>query len=152
MIEGLDKTSKRVHVAVIFAPYVDLILRGEKTIESRLSVTRRAPFGCAQAGDRLYIKERGGAIRATAIIDRVRFDEDLSPTAVQDLANQYNDQILGPPDYWRSKHNCKYASLLWLTRVESVSFGPRVPAFYGSAWRILPQDACVYPSCVVRAA
>ena len=48
MIEALVK---RLRGAAFWEPYLDLILTGQKTVESRFSRRRIAPYGCVAAGD-----------------------------------------------------------------------------------------------------
>lgn len=143
---------ERVHVGVLMGGYVDEILAGVKTIETRLSTTRRSPFGAVAPGERVYFKERGGGIRATAIIERVRCFDRLTPAMVRALRDEYGEAIRGTSEYWKRKVDAKYATLMWLREVEPVRFGPRVPVFYGSAWVTIPAAGCVYPACKSHAA
>ncbi|MGE3107484.1 MAG: ASCH domain-containing protein [Phycisphaerales bacterium] len=149
---GPTGDSARIHVGVIYREYVEAMLAGSKTIESRLAKVRCAPFGMVRAGDRLYIKERGGPVRATAVIERVEYFEDMTPRIVRSLQRRFNDRILGPEEYWRARAKARFGTLLWVKDLEPVRFGPVIPTFYGSAWMSLPASRCVYPECVRPAA
>ncbi|MBC7772220.1 MAG: ASCH domain-containing protein [Pyrinomonadaceae bacterium] len=137
-----------IHVAVIHGVYLDLILSGRKTIETRLSLTRRTPYGKATTGERIYFKERSGPIRGTALIGRVDSHENLTPELVRKIGTQHNRHILGPDEFWTDKSSAKYATLLWLTNPQRVEYGPDVPRFHRSAWIRIAADRCVYPGCV----
>lgn len=137
-----------IHAVVIHPRYLDLVLSGEKDIESRLSVNRVEPFGVVRVGERLYFKARGGAFGATALVARVNFYEGLTPRAVEGLRRQWNGRVRGELSYWRSKRRARFATLIELSAVEPVAFGPTTPPFHGRAWRMLPQRHDVYPACV----
>lgn len=137
-----------IHIAVVHAPYLDAILTGRKTIESRLSKVRCDPFGVMFVGERLYFKARGGAVLATAVADRVLSFENLTPKRIAALRREFGPAIGAQPDYWKSKESARFATLVTLAEVEQVRFGPRFPAFYGRAWQRLPDTACVYPRCL----
>ena len=138
-----------VHVAVIRKPHLERILSGEKTIESRIGMTRRAPFGRVSVGERLYLKESGGPVRATAVVARVLCEDGLTPERVEELAREFTERICATPAYWEEKLTARCATLLWLTRVEQVRYGPEVPRFHGEAWACLPAERCVYPECLI---
>lgn len=137
-----------IHVAVVHSPYLDAILAGHKTIESRLSKVRCDPFGVIFTGERLYFKARSGAVLATAVADQVLSFNDLSPKRIAALRREFGPAIDAQPDYWKAKQTARFATLITLTEVEHVRFGPRFPAFYGRAWQRLPDAACVYPRCL----
>ena len=137
-----------IHVAVVHSPYLDAILSGRKTIESRLSKVRCDPFGVIFVGERLYFKARGGAVLATAVADRVHSFDELTAKRVAALRREFGPAIGAQPDYWKAKQTARFATLVTLAEVEHVRFGPRFPAFYGRAWQRLPDAACVYPRCL----
>jgi hypothetical protein len=51
-----------IHLAVLVEPYLSLILEGKKTIESRFSVNRHAPFEQVGKGDIIILKKSSGPI------------------------------------------------------------------------------------------
>ncbi|MDX2116252.1 MAG: ASCH domain-containing protein [Planctomycetota bacterium] len=137
-----------IHVAVVRGPYLEAMLTGRKTIESRLTVTRREPFGVAAAGERIYFKEPGGPFRVTALIGRTLEFAGLTPSGVRLLRRRYGKLIGGDEAYWSAKLGARYAALMYLEAVEEVCGGPVHPAFHGRAWMRLPTSACVYPGCL----
>ena len=48
----------KYHLAILTPGWIDLILDGTKTIESRFTKVRCAPFGKVHEGDSVYLKER----------------------------------------------------------------------------------------------
>jgi ASC-1-like (ASCH) protein len=126
--------NRRRHVAVLKAEYIEAILDGRKTVESRLSRTRREPLHAVRVGDEVYFKQSSGGYRAAAKVRRVEFHEDLSPRDVRDLRKRLNAEVLASATYWRDKREAKYATLLWLSDVRKIDVGPEIDRLYGRAW------------------
>lgn len=119
--------STRTHVALVRPEYVRAIIDGVKTIESRLSMHRRAPFGCVAPGDTLFVVATatgGPRMACVAHVSRVLSVEGLSPRGVVRLQRSYNQQIRGESAYWQSKRGAKYATLVWLNDVREVTTYP----------------------------
>ena len=53
----------KYHLAILTPGWIDLILDGSKTIESRFTKVRCAPFGKVHEGDSVYLKESGGLVK-----------------------------------------------------------------------------------------
>ncbi len=127
-----------IHVAVLQHPYIDMILDGTKTIESRLLRTRSAPFGRVEPGQRIFFKQSGGAYRAMASVERVEQHESLTPTAIDRLRKAHNNRICAPNEFWQSRIEARYAVLISIEEVVEIDRGPRIPPLYGRAWVCLP--------------
>lgn len=127
------------HVAILRPWYVDAILAGTKTIESRLSLSRGAPFGLVAPGHVIHFKDSGGPFRATASVCGVATFEDLRPADVRTLARRYNAQVGAPDDYWTSRLEARYATLIWLVDVRPCERAPHLHRKPGSraAWFVL---------------
>ena len=69
------------------------ILDGEKTIESRWYLTRRAPWDKVGAGDAVYFKDSGKLIVAKASVSKVLQFENLNPKSVKKLLEKYNNPL-----------------------------------------------------------
>jgi len=109
------------HLVILKKPYLDAILAGRKTVESRLLKTRRAPVGCVQAGDRLFLKLSCGPVCGVAIAQKVLNFSEVSPEKISRLSERYNKYILAGQQYWRDRASCKYAVLVWLVGVRAIS-------------------------------
>lgn len=125
------------HLAIIYAPYIDAILEGRKTVESRLSLTLRAPYGVVSPGDVIFLKERSGPVRGAATVERVECFEDLTPARVRELRRRFSHAILGPDAYWEEKRLSRYATFIWLTDMRADIAPPVMPALYGRGWAVL---------------
>ena len=125
-----------IHLAILHARYIDAILLGDKTIESRLSRTRRAPFGIVRKGDLIFFKESGGPVRARARVKRALFFDNLVEAEVARLRDRYNADIGGDDAYWHAKRDARFASLIWLASAAPLPAADaiNVPASNGHAW------------------
>ncbi|MHC4124030.1 MAG: ASCH domain-containing protein [Planctomycetota bacterium] len=108
------------HLVILKRPYLDLIVEGKKTIESRFTKTKREPFGQISIGDKLFLKESSGCVCATAVVSAVESSENLTLAEILSIKQKYNSRICGGDEYWESKMDCKYGVLVWLKDVEKM--------------------------------
>lgn len=112
--------NKRSHTAILKRPYLNLILSGAKSIECRLTRIPCPPFGRVAPGEIVRLKESGGPVRGEAVVARVKFFENLTAAKIGRMEKKYNKQIMGTPDYWESRGDCRYCSLIWLKDVRPI--------------------------------
>ena len=108
------------HLAILKKPYLEAILTGRKRIESRFAKTRCSPFGRVLRGDKLFLKESSGPVRAVATVAAVKNFENLTPGQIDELKQQYNRYIGGSDEYWRSKADCRFGFLVWLEDIKAI--------------------------------
>jgi hypothetical protein len=79
------------HVAIMRKSWglTDKIIAGGKTIESRWSKTRRAPWGNVRKGDVVYFKNSGELISIKAKVGGVVSFSELTPDKVSKILNKY---------------------------------------------------------------
>lgn len=128
------------HLAVLHREYLDKVIAGDKTIEMRLTKTRRAPFGKIHAGHTIYFKQSSGPIRAVATADRVETLTDLDPRRIRAIRRDLNKHIAGSSATWQLKLQARYGTLIWLRDVRPTSLGPVVGPLYGAAWVCDPHE------------
>ena len=119
------------HLVILKKQYLDKILDGSKTIESRLTRGKCPPFDCVSADDVLFFKESAGMVVAVAQAAAVKQFSNLTSAAVAKLKAEYNDRICGENEYWQLKSDSKYATLVKLKNVETIP--PR--RIYKKDWR-----------------
>lgn len=129
-----------IHIAILKPSYIQAILSGAKTIESRLTKTAQPPYDKVKTGERLYLKASGGPFMATAIAGEVSSFEADSPCMVDRLYEQYGEQIRGDADYWQAKRDCRYITLIELTEVKPIEIGPPYKPAHMKAWYVLNED------------
>ena len=126
------------HLAILKRPYLDAILDGSKTIESRFTKTRRPAFGRVFPGDKLFLKESGGPVCAMATAAAVKNFENLTPRRISEIKQQYNHLIIAANEYWQSKKNCAFGTLIWLKDVHPIQ-PVRINKKDWRAWVILTE-------------
>jgi len=114
----------------------DLILSRQKTIESRWSMNKIAPYEKVKVGDILLLKEMGQPVTATAVVEKAEFFK-LTPEIVNELRIKFGKQIgTDKEEDWKSTLNKKYGSLIWLKDVKEIT-PMQVKRSNGSGWIML---------------
>ncbi len=135
----------KTHLMIVHPRYIAPLLSGAKTLESRLGQDRRAPFGKVSPGDIVYIKPTGKRVVAKAVVRRVDEFEDLTPEDVKNLRETYDDRIMGGDQYWQSKADSKYATLIGFKSITLLRDEATVPAELlvanRNAWRIADESS-----------
>ncbi len=102
------------HLAIFSKGVGDLILSGKKSIESRFSKSKIAPFGAVSAGDLIYIKPSGEEIIGQFRVKKVIFYDGLNREDILKIKEEFGQQILADETYWQSRLNCKYGTLIFI--------------------------------------
>ena len=108
------------HLVILKRPFLDAILAGRKSIESRFMRTRRAPFGKVAAGDKLFFKITSGPVCATGRVRKVMSFDNLTPKRLGQIKRTYNGRIVAGDQYWADRRDCKRGVLIWLDCVRPV--------------------------------
>ena len=108
------------HLAILKKPYLEAILDGSKTVESRFTKTRRAPYGQVHPGDRLFLKQSSGPVCAAATVSAVKTYANLTPKEISDIKRRYNRYIAGDGQYWKGRADCNFGSLFWIKDVRTI--------------------------------
>lgn len=127
------------HLVILKRPYLDAILSGRKRIESRFTKTRRPAFGRVFAGDKLFLKVSSGPVCATAVADKVKNYENLTPEKILEIKQQYNSDIGGADEHWQSKMDSRFGFLVWLRDVQPIE-PVRIQKKDWRAWVILTEN------------
>jgi ASC-1-like (ASCH) protein len=127
------------HLAILKKPYLDAILDGRKTIESRFYHTNQKWLAQVSTGDKLFLKASSGPVMATATVAAVKHFDNLTARQISELKSQYNQHILGDEQYWREKMNAPFGILVWLKDVRGIT--PRfIRKADWRAWVVLTQN------------
>lgn len=102
------------HLAIMKKGYIEKILSGEKSIESRFSLNRIAPFHRITTGDKVYLQETGRPISASFTAGKVLYFSDLDEERISEIKAEYGQQICAEEEFWESKKNAKYATLIFV--------------------------------------
>ncbi len=80
-LSRLARGEAGLHLAVLTEPFCSLLLDGAKTIESRFSRVRCAPYGTLAEGDIVVVKKTGGPVTGAFQAGTVR-SYHLTPARV----------------------------------------------------------------------
>ena len=108
------------HLVILKKRYLDAILAGRKTVESRFMKTDRAPYRRVSFGDRLFFKVSSGPVCAIGKVAEVEHFEKLTPEEIERIKCRYNKYILADEQYFRDKADSRFCSLMWLCDIQRI--------------------------------
>lgn len=108
----------KVHIAILYKYYLDLILEGKKTIEARFSKVKSPPFGKVSEGDKILLKETGGPIRGEAKVRRVEYFSNLTPQNILEIVSLYKNELMVKEDFLELKLKSRYLTLIFLEDIK----------------------------------
>ncbi len=133
------------HVAIMSKEFGDLISKitnREKTIESRWSKNKIAPYDKTNIGDVVYFKNSGGHVIAKATVSKILQFDNLNQEKFEYIVKNFGKQICLQStkydDWYKSKN---YVTLIFLTNPEAVKpFNIDKSGFgSGCAWITIPE-------------
>lgn len=111
-LSRLARGEAGLHLAVLTEPFCSLLLDGAKTIESRFSRVRCAPYGTLAKDDIVVVKKTGGPVTGAFQAGTVR-SYHLTPARFAQLRDQYAAQICADDNqFWADRADCAYATLV----------------------------------------
>jgi hypothetical protein len=137
-----------IHVAILQPRYVQAILDGSKTVESRfMKLASSPPFRKVSAGERLFIKVSGGPFRATATASAVHDHADLTAADHDALQSRWRPSVGGDDAYWQMVRDRRCATFIELAGVEPLDVGPAFRVQNMRAWYVLDDNASPLLDC-----
>lgn len=109
-----------IHLAIFAEPFLSMVLSGEKTIESRFSRNRCAPYGEIGDGDIILLKAVSGPIRGLALARRI-WCYDLGIEPIDRIRHRFGVGIRGDDEFWVSRADALYATLIELDAPASIA-------------------------------
>ncbi|NVM29292.1 MAG: ASCH domain-containing protein [Candidatus Helarchaeota archaeon] len=110
-------TNFLIHLAIFVEPYLKYILEGKKTVESRFSVNRIAPYKKVHRGDIVLLKRSGGPIVGLCMITDVWFYR-LDPKTWLNIKKEFSQYLcVQDPSFWSARENASYATLMKLGHI-----------------------------------
>ena len=108
----------RKHLAIFSQEFVDGVFSGKKTIESRFSQKKIAPFGVVSPGDTVYIKPSGKEIVGQFKVKKVISYEGLENGDIEAIQKLYGKKINAPEKYFLDRQNSNYATIIFIGNLE----------------------------------
>lgn len=119
--EKLEEIKKHnLHLGIFTEPYLTYMLDGKKTIESRFSKNKILPYNQISKNDIVIVKKSRGNIVAYFTIKEVLFF-NLSHTPINEIREKYNKQLCVNEDFWISKSNSNYATLIIIDKINKIN-------------------------------
>lgn len=106
---------ERAHVAVMREPYLSYVLAGRKSVESRFSRHRVAPFDQVGIGDLLLLKAQSGPVTGIARVAHVD-SYVLDPATWASIRERFSAALCAEDDqFWADRGDARYATLIRIT-------------------------------------
>ena len=114
LFEPVVVSRSKTHLAIFRQPYLDLILDGKKTIESRFALDRRAPYNSVRSGDKIIMKESGGLVKGEFTAGKVQYLELKSDGNGMRKCKSFSKEICSDkdPKFWDKREKKKFATLI----------------------------------------
>jgi hypothetical protein len=114
------RASNQVHLGIFNQPFLDLILSGRKTIETRFSRNRIDPYEAARKDDLLLLKQSSGPVVGLCLLDHPGYYE-LDEAARKLIPERFGEQICATNSkFWEERQHARYASLLPIKAVIAI--------------------------------
>ncbi len=89
-----------IHLAIFVEPYLQYIIDGKKTVESRFSINRIAPFKRIFQRDLILLKKSGGPIVGFCLVKEVRF-YPVNPATWKEIKHNFGSALcIQDPQFW----------------------------------------------------
>lgn len=111
--------SKNIHLGVFSEPCLTFMLEGKKTIESRISKKRIAPYDRINKDDIVVVKQSGGGVVAYFTIKEIKFI-NLNEISIDEIKNKYNDELCVSEEFWEEKRDSSYTTLMFIEHLVKV--------------------------------
>lgn len=129
--EALPPNKTRgLHLAIFLPPFLDYIISGQKTIESRFSVTRIPPYMSVAPKDLILLKHSSGAIEAICEVGEA-WTYELHKDSLKELREQYAARLCATDStFWSARKHSRFVTLMLINgvaRIEPLTISKRDP-------------------------
>lgn len=115
-----DPRPVTLHLAVLVEPYLQYILAGQKTIESRFSSRRCAPYEQVRKGDIVLLKRVSGPILGICQVTDAWFYR-LDTASWKEIREEFSRALCAQdPLFWETRKSASYATLMRIARVRPI--------------------------------
>ena len=108
------------HVAFMKQEFLQMILDGTKTIESRWYRHKKDPYGRISMGDVVYFKGVGKPVTLKADVAKVMFFEGLDAPTINDILMEYGERIGVDESFIDAVGESNYCILVFLTNIARI--------------------------------
>jgi len=109
-----------IHLAIFREPYLAFLLEGKKTIESRFSIKRQAPYNQINEGDIILLKRASGPIVGLCQVEDAWFYK-LDVNSWHTIKNDFFKEIfVQDQQFWDDRQFASYATLIRVHHTRSI--------------------------------
>lgn len=105
-----------IHLGVFSEPYLEYMLNGKKTIESRFSKKKILPYKNVKEGDYVFVKKSGGDVVAYFKVGKVLFF-DFNVDDINEIRREYEHPLCVGNEFFDAKKDSQYASLIFIDKL-----------------------------------
>jgi hypothetical protein len=109
-----------IHLAILVEPYLKFILDGKKTVESRFSINKIAPYEKIYKGDIILLKRSGGPIIGICKVTNSQFYRVDSKSLSEIKHNFSNALCVHNTSFWKEKESSLYATIICIDKVIAI--------------------------------
>ena len=114
---GITVYGKNIHLAIVNEPFLNYIKNGKKTIESRFTRNKIAPYHQINEGDLVCMKAAGRPVDSCFTVKQVLFFEN-NPTVFWDIREKYAKEICAlDEEFWLVREDKQFISLIFVENV-----------------------------------
>ncbi|QOJ27852.1 MAG: hypothetical protein HRU80_02800 [Ignavibacteriales bacterium] len=112
-----------IHLAIFNEPFLSLVYKKEKKIESRFSVNRRIPFERVKKGDVIILKESGSFVTGVFVAGEVNFFHLADKETLKYIEANFGKAICADYDtnFWKNRAKSKYATLIEVKKIKKIA-------------------------------
>lgn len=115
-VDALKNPNIGIHLAVCREPYIQYMINGSKTIESRITKNKITPYGKVKGGDIVILKRSSGPVLAIFTVKNV-ISFDRSSFNLSTIKNNYQKELQIHDEWWELKRDARFASLICIEEI-----------------------------------
>ena len=116
----LGPPSVSLHLAVLVEPYLEFILDGLKTVESRFSIRPIPPYRRVEPQDVVLLKASGGPVVGAFTVSAV-WHYRLDPASWSEVRRDFAAALCAQSGFWDERATAEYATLLRISDVRRLA-------------------------------
>ena len=118
-VQTLGRDGYGLHLAVLVEPYLQMILDGEKTVESRFAKVKCPPHGVIRKGDTVLLKRSGGPVVGVFRVGAV-WSYEIDEDSWDEIQLKFGKAICPQGDgFWTERRRARFATLIKVHAVTS---------------------------------
>lgn len=122
--DAWERATTRVHLAVFVEPFLQYVLDGSKTVESRFSVKATAPYDRVAPGDILLLKRSGGPVVGVCRVADV-WQYELDAATWRYIKQQFARALrVDGSNFLEQKSHASFATLIRIDQVLPIQAVP----------------------------